>query len=64
MSEIDTKPFPRLALIAAGVLVAGSIAAAAADHACSPTSGASDRTTPVESGSDESDAIVPPTKAR
>ena len=30
MSEIDTKPFPRLALIAAGVLVAGSIAAAAA----------------------------------
>ncbi len=29
MSEIDTKPFPRLALIAAGVLVAGSIAAAA-----------------------------------
>jgi len=30
MSEIDTKPFPRLALIAAAILMGGSIAAAAA----------------------------------
>jgi putative photosynthetic complex assembly protein len=30
MSNIDTQPFPRLALIAAAVLVAGSITAAAA----------------------------------
>lgn len=29
MSEIDSKPFPRLALIAAGVLIGGSIVAAA-----------------------------------
>ena len=30
MSHIDTKPFPRLALIAAAVLIGGSITAAAA----------------------------------
>lgn len=30
MSNIDTEPFPRFALIAAGILIAGSITAAAA----------------------------------
>lgn len=44
MSEIDTKPFPRLALIAAALLVAGSIAAAAAGRFAQSNSGAAEAT--------------------